>query len=126
MTTRVLKAATIDGLAISLSGLCLVHCLLLPVLSAGLPILGVWAELEWLHKAFVVAALPFSLLALASARANGVIGGLIAGGFILLAAGAFAEPLHDFETVLTVLGGGTLALGHALGWRRAHQGRGQA
>ena len=55
MATRALKAATVDGFAISLSGLCLVHCLVLPVVSAGLPIVGAWAEAEWLHKAFVVA-----------------------------------------------------------------------
>ncbi len=120
MVTRTLKAATVDGLAISLSGLCLVHCLILPILSASLPIVGLWAEVEWLHKAFVVAALPFSLLALGSARVNGVIGGLIASGFLILAGAAFLEPLHDYETALTLVGGLMLASGHGLAWRRAH------
>jgi len=120
MTSRAPQAATIDGLAISLSGLCVAHCLLLPILSASLPIVGIWGEVEWLHKAFVVAAFPFSLLTLASARANGIVGALIATGFVLLCAAAFSETLHDYETTLTVIGGVLLAAGHAFGWRRAH------
>ena len=114
------RAAAIDGVAISLSGLCLIHCLVLPIASAMLPIAGSWAEIEWIHKAFVVAALPFSLLALTSGRTTGLIGGLIASGFILLAAAAFAEPLHDYETGLTLFGGLLLASGHAWRWGRAH------
>ena len=121
MATRALKAATIDGLAISLSGLCLVHCLVLPVLAATLPIVGVWAEAEWLHKAFVVAAFPLSLLRLTSKSANVAIAALIVSGLWFLFAGAFVEQLHDFETLLTVLGGTMLAAGHALGWMRAHE-----
>lgn len=120
MTTSAPRAAAIDGVAISLSGLCLIHCLALPVVSAILPIAGSWAEIEWIHKAFVVAALPFSLLALSSERATGIIGGLIATGFMLLAAAAFAEPLHDHETALTLLGGLLLASGHAFRWGRSY------
>jgi MerC mercury resistance protein len=122
MATRAHKAATIDGLAISLSGLCLVHCLVLPILSASLPIVGMWAEAEWLHKAFVVAAFPLSLLRLSSTAANTAVTALIVSGLWLLVAGAFVEPMHDFETLLTVLGGTMLAAGHALGWKRAHTG----
>lgn len=109
----------IDGSAIALSGLCLLHCLALPLLSAILPIAGVWAEAEWLHKAFVIAALPFSLIGLSSKRVSVPIGILIASGFGLLLAGAFVEALHDFETQLTVAGGLLLASGHALRWTKA-------
>ena len=114
------RAAAIDGVAISLSGLCLIHCLLLPILSATLPIAGVWAEAEWLHKGFVLAAIPFSFLALTSARANMVVPSFIIGGLMCLILGAFAEALHDYETSLTVLGGILLAGGHALRWFRAY------
>ncbi|MEP1144699.1 MAG: MerC domain-containing protein [Henriciella sp.] len=114
------RTAAIDGVAISLSGLCLIHCLLLPILSASLPLVGMWAEAEWLHKAFVLAALPFSFLALSSAPANTVVRGLIIAGFTALASGAFVEALHDYETQLTVLGGVLLASGHALRWVRAY------
>lgn len=120
MATRALKAATVDGFAISLSGLCLVHCLVLPVVSAGLPIVGAWAEAEWLHKAFVVAAVPFSLIRLTSPVANAAVTALIVSGLWLLAGAAFAPQLHELDTPLTVLGGMLLAAGHVLGWRRAH------
>ena len=106
----------IDGPAIALSGLCLLHCLALPLLSAVLPIAGVWAEAEWLHKAFVIAAIPFSLIGLSSKRITVPIGILIASGIGLLIAGAFVESLHDYEVHLTVAGGIMLALGHALRW----------
>ncbi|MEL7104046.1 MAG: MerC family mercury resistance protein [Pseudomonadota bacterium] len=106
----------IDGSAIALSGLCLLHCLALPLLSAVLPIAGVWAEAEWLHKAFVIAALPFSLIGLSSKRMTVPIGVLIISGISLLILGAFVESLHDYELHLTVAGGLLLAAGHALRW----------
>ena len=120
MNTTPSRSAVIDAPAIAFSGLCFVHCLILPVLTAALPSLGVLAEAEWLHKGFVFAALPFSLMALASKQTSLIAGALIVVGFSLLVAGAFVEALHDFETLLTVLGGTMLAAGHALGWKRAH------
>ena len=110
------RAATIDGPAIALSGLCLIHCLFLPVLSAILPVAGTLGEAEWLHKAFIVAALPFTLMALRSKQIRPATALLIVLGFGLLATGAFVEALHDLETQLTVAGALTLALGHALRW----------
>ncbi|MEM8618006.1 MAG: MerC domain-containing protein [Pseudomonadota bacterium] len=116
------RAAAIDGVAISLSSLCLIHCLILPILSASLPsIVGMWAEAEWLHKSFVVAALPFALIAFLSDRATLPIRLLIAVGYALLVAGAFYEPLHDHEVSLTVAGGLLLASGHAWRWLRAYK-----
>ena len=89
-------------------------------MSAGLPIVGTWAEAEWLHKSFVVAAFPFSLIRLTSPVANAAVAALIVSGLWLLAGAAFVEQLHELETPLTVLGGTLLAGGHVLGWRRAH------
>lgn len=114
------RAAAIDGTAITLSGLCLLHCLALPLLSTVLPMAGVWAEAEWLHRTFVIAALPFAILALASKQITWLSGLLIISGFALLASGAFVEAWHDFETELTVIGGVLLAAGHATRWRRGH------
>ena len=113
-------AAVIDGSAIVLSSLCLVHCLLLPLMSAALPIAGVWAEAEWLHKSFVIAALPIALIALTSRQINLGIGALIVAGCGFLIAGAFVEALHDYEVQLTVIGAVMLAAGHA--WRLLHKG----
>lgn len=120
MAGRNSKVAVIDGSAIVLSTLCLVHCLLLPILSATLPVAGVWAEAEWVHRLFVVAALPFALLALTSKHVGYLAGGLIAFGFAILAAGAFVEALHDHEVTLTVVGALLLAAGHSLRWLRSY------
>ena len=120
MSTTPSRAVTIDAPAIAFSGLCFIHCLILPVLSASLPSLGVLAEAEWLHKAFVFAALPFSLIALASKQTSLVAGGLIVVGFSLLVAGAFVEALHDYETLLTVTGAIVLASGHVVRWVRTN------
>ena len=119
MQTTTSRSAIIDAPAIAFSGLCFIHCLILPVLSAGLPSLGVLAEAEWLHKAFVFAALPFSLIALASKPTNFVASGLIVIGFSLLVAGAYVEALHDYETLLTVIGATVLASGHVVRWARS-------
>ena len=120
MSTTPARSAVIDAPAIAFSGLCFIHCLILPVLSAGLPSLGVLAEAEWLHKGFVFAALPFSLIALASKQTSLIAGGLIVIGFSLLVAGAFVEALHDYETLLTVAGAIVLASGHVFRWVRAN------
>ncbi|MEL7113165.1 MAG: MerC domain-containing protein [Pseudomonadota bacterium] len=116
MAGRPSGAAVIDGSAITLSGLCLIHCLLLPVMSAALPIAGVWAEAEWLHRTFVIAALPIAVLALASRRINFPIGALIVAGCSFLVAGAFVEAWHDYEVPLTTLGALLLAAGHSWSW----------
>lgn len=116
MASRTPGAAVIDGPAIALSSLCLIHCLALPILSASLPIAGVWAEAEWLHKAFVIAALPFSLIGLTSKPVNLMAGAMILTGFGLLVSAAFVEALHDYETQLTVIGALLLAGGHGMRW----------
>ncbi|MCR9268749.1 MAG: MerC domain-containing protein [Hyphomonadaceae bacterium] len=115
MAGRTSGAAVIDGSAITLSSLCLIHCLFLPLISAALPIAGAWAEAEWLHKAFVAAALPFSLTALMTRKIEVGAATMIMIGFALLACGAFVEAWHDYETALIVAGGLILAAGHA--WR---------
>ena len=120
MSTTPSRSAVIDAPAIVFSGLCFIHCLILPVLSAGLPSLGVLAEAEWLHKGFVIAALPFSLIALASKQTSLIAGALIVVGFSLLVAGAFVEALHDYETLLTVAGAIVLASGHVFRWVRSN------
>lgn len=120
MESRSARVALIDGSAIMLSTLCLVHCLLLPILAATLPVAGVWAEAEWLHRLFVVAALPFALLALSAKRVGILASALIVTGFAILAAGAFVEALHDYEVTLTVIGALLLACGHGLRWLRTY------
>jgi len=110
-----------DASAISLSALCVVHCLALPVIVAVLPVGAAWLENEWVHRAFVLAALPVSGYAVYSSLAGPEgMGFSIAAtlGLLLLFAAAFAEPLHDVETKVTVIGTLTLALAHLSRWAR--------
>jgi hypothetical protein len=120
MAGRNSTAAVIDGSAIVLSSLCLIHCLALPIMSAALPVAGVWAEAEWVHRLFVLLAVPFALLALTSKYVGYLTGSLIIFGFAILAAGAFVEALHDNEVALTVIGASLLAAGHGLRWLKAY------
>ena len=108
-------------MALSLSGLCLLHCLALPVLAVALPFLGVLADAEWVHWLFVALAVPASALALVDTggrrSAALIIGALL--GLGLLIAGAAGWPDHNSETLMTIAGGLVLAGVHALNWRRA-------
>jgi len=54
----------LDGAAVTLSGLCVVHCLALPLIVAGLPFLAQFAE-GHLHAQMLVVVLPLSTMALA-------------------------------------------------------------
>ena len=115
-------ARLLDGSAIGLSTLCLIHCLALPVAAALLPMLGAWAEAEWLHILFVAVAAPLSAFALLGSahggRAPASLMGLAAIGVGLLAFGAFAAPSEAMETPLTVAGSLCLASAHIWNWLR--------
>jgi hypothetical protein len=54
----------LDGAAVALSGLCLLHCLLLPLVVAGVPFLAQYAETH-LHYQVLIAVIPLSVIALA-------------------------------------------------------------
>jgi hypothetical protein len=56
----------VDGIAVSASLLCLVHCLALPLLAASLPALGLFVTHSLLvHALLLGVALPLGLWALA-------------------------------------------------------------
>jgi ethanolamine transporter EutH len=120
MAGRNSTTAVIDGPAIVLSSLCLIHCLALPIMSAALPVAGVWAEAEWVHRLFVLLTVPFAFLALASKYVGYLTGSLIVFGISFLAAGAFVEGLHDYEVSRTVVGASLLAAGHGLRWLKTY------
>ena len=119
LTNRVLDAS-----AITLSGLCLVHCLALPALAVALPLAGLWAEQEWVHQLFALSALPITVFAMTrpfheGARISFIV--LAGSGLALLIGAAFIEGLHDLETPLTVVGALLLATAHIRRWRRQHE-----
>ena len=53
----------LDWAAVGLSGLCLVHCLALPLIVAGVPLLAQFSE-GHLHAQMLVVVLPLSIVAL--------------------------------------------------------------
>lgn len=120
MSERQSGNPAVDASAITLSGLCLIHCLALPILAASLPIAGSLAENEWLHRGFVLLAVPLSFFAIL--RSDGLSNralftALAILGLALLVLGAFVEQLHDYEVHLTVAGAVLLSVAHLLRWR---------
>jgi hypothetical protein len=116
---RQTTVSTLDASAAGLSLMCLIHCLLLPVFAAFLPVAGVLAEMEWIHKALVLTALPITALAIARHRTGKVRFSFVLPavlGLALLLAAGFVEELHEFETPLTVAGAVLLASAHIWRW----------
>lgn len=111
-------SSTFDASGVALSGLCLVHCLALPLMASFLPVAGVLAEAEWVHRLLVLFVVPVSgWVIFGSVRTGGslffVVGATF--GLALLVGAAFIHPLHDVETPLTIAGATILAFAH--GWR---------
>lgn len=101
----------LDTVGVVMSSLCVVHCLALPIIGLILPVVGVLSENEWLHKILVIMALPlFMNLAFKSNKPYIVVPAIF--GISLLFAGAFFEPLHEYETIATVLGASFLGGAH--------------
>ena len=116
------QAKALDLSAVGLSALCLVHCLALPGLALLLPVLGFWAEAEWVHIAFILVAAPVAVLAFIDLKAwrprSWSMIAVAAAGLALMLAGALEFPIAGYERPLTVLGGLLLAGAHVANWRR--------
>ncbi|MEM1127839.1 MAG: MerC domain-containing protein [Bacteroidota bacterium] len=115
-----------DRLGLSLSGLCMVHCLLFPMLLAVLPL---WPVLEGTHEAlhiiFAVLLVPLTLAAAITGyrrhRSRFVLALLGAGMvFVTLVAVLGHHGLSaPVETMVTVGGSVLLLVGHWQNWRRS-------
>ena len=117
------SASWLDPLGMALSGLCLFHCLALPLLSLVLPALGAWAQAEWVHAVVVALAAPVAAVAL-QRRPGLVVLGLAGVGAMLLA--ALGWPSHAAELPLNAAGGLLLVTAHGLNWRRRHRRKARA
>ena len=119
---RAASSNWLDGLAISLSAACAVHCLVLPVLLALLPALSEWLDLpESVHLRLLLCALPVSLFVLGSASLrdrDGRTALLIGLGGLTLMGSALLAPSEGAETALTLAGASLLALAHIRNWLR--------
>lgn len=117
-------SSLLDSLAIALSGLCLVHCLALPVLIALFPLLSVnLVDHETFHQIILIAVVPTTAIALASGYRRHqrlLVAVLGISGVAALAFAAFAlhaAHAHGMETWVTVAGGLILASAHVLNFR---------
>ena len=112
--------SVLDGTAIGLSGLCLAHCLALPVAASSLPLLGAWAEAEWAHAIFIAVAAPIAGVALLrpghGARPSAALVGLGLLGLALLAFALLGPAAY--ERPITAAGSLSLAAAHLLNWTR--------
>ncbi len=109
----------LDKVAISISFLCIIHCLLLPVLLLMFPVLlALPLEGESFHQLLVILILPTSLIALIAGcrkhNRNTVMVWGMSGLLIVFFAALFG---HDTvgelgEKILTLLGSLMIAWGH--------------
>lgn len=107
----------LDHLAVGLSGLCLLHCLLLPVALAILPFLGQFRD-DHLHAQVLIVVLPVSLIALSLGfrrhRNAQVLAFGAAGLALLVIGGTIAHSLYGIvaDRIFTISGSLTLAVTH--------------
>lgn len=107
----------LDHLAITLSGLCLVHCLLLPVVVVALPLLAQFND-SHLHTQMLVVVIPVSLFAYTLAyprhRNKTIIAWGLAGIAIMSIGGTIAHANYGAlaDTTLTIAGSIILATSH--------------
>ena len=114
----------LDGAAVTLSALCLVHCLALPLVVAGLPFLAQYSE-GHLHAQILVVVLPLSTLALALGflrhRNWKILLGGAAGTLLLIVGATVAHQQLGItaDRAFTIAGSFTLATAHFFnGYRR--------
>jgi hypothetical protein len=116
MTQLAIPTGRLDRIAITLSGLCIVHCLATAVLLALVSAAGSALGNPMIHEV----GLTFAMLLGAVALGRGVI----EHGFMMpsavgavglgVMAGALTLPHDGSEALYTVIGVGILALGHQL------------
>lgn len=118
MVNSALKpAATLDRVATMLSGLCLLHCLALPLVIAALPALSEFSS-GHLHAQLLIVAIPVSVVALAigfrrHANRFVVIFGVL--GMLLLVVGGTVLHSHyglAADRAFTIAGALVLAVTH--------------
>lgn len=107
----------LDGAAIGLSGICLLHCLLLPFIAGALPLLMPFTE-GHLHAQVLYFAIPLSAIAIgigyASHREPRVVFAALAGLSLLVVGATVAHSSLGViaDTLFTISGSIVLAAAH--------------
>lgn len=113
-----------DRIGLTMSGICLVHCLFLPIFVATLPLWPMAASLhDWLHPVFALLLIPITLLAMRSGlrkhgqKSPALLLGI--GLLVILSAALWGHATPGFaaESALTLAGSGLLISGHWRNWR---------
>ncbi len=115
------SGSRLDLYAATLSALCLIHCLALPLLASLLPLAGQLSENELIHRVLALLAAPATLWIGWKSRLNRALRPFIVAalpGLGLLLAGAFVHALEAHEQAVTVAGAVLLATAHLWRWMR--------
>lgn len=116
---KYLKTSSFDFLAVILSMLCLIHCLLVPLLITILPFIGTSIlKNELFHTTILFFAIPISLIGLGMGyltHKNLKLVGWAFLGFSLMVLGLLFE---SYETFFTVVGVSIVACTHLFNWRQ--------
>jgi hypothetical protein len=128
MVNSTRKAATFDRIAAMLSGLCLLHCLALPLLLTALPALSELSS-GHIHAQMLLAAIPVSAVALAlgfrrHANVYVILCG-VAGMLLLMIGGTVAHSFYGLaaDRTFTISGALVLAVTHYFNSRLARHCR---
>lgn len=112
-------SSVLDTLAIGLSGLCLLHCLALPLALALFPLVSATLiDHTAFHQLILIAVLPTTAIALGAGymrhrlKPVAVLGGTGVGALVFAAFALHSLHAHELETAVTVAGGIILALAH--------------
>lgn len=115
----------LEGIGLGLSGLCILHCIAIPLLAFTLPTWGglLLASESAFHWVLLFLAIPISGCAFwYSSQRHQARGTLILGciGLFIMFVGASHLFGHDYEIVLTVTGVIAVSIAHMKNLRRAH------
>jgi hypothetical protein len=121
-------STTLDQAAVALSGLCLVHCLVMPFAVILLPFLHQFGA-EHFHVQMLALVLPISIIALALGfrrhRNFAVIGWGTFGMLLLTVGGTLIHTHYGLaaDRIFTIAGALTLAVAHYFNTRLARRCR---
>ncbi|HEU5481757.1 MAG TPA: MerC domain-containing protein [Sphingomicrobium sp.] len=121
MVALLARRGSLDGLAIGLSGLCLVHCLATAVFLAVVSSVGGLLGAPIIHEVGLTLAIFLGAVALGRGVLEhgymlpGAVGALGLG----VMAGALELPHDGTEALYTMVGVGIVALGHRLNFMAA-------
>lgn len=111
----------LDLYAAAASTMCLVHCLVLPLVASLLPVFAGLSGHELVHRGLVLSAAPVTLWVAARAlfeEGHSAFAVVAVSGLGLLLVATFTRVAPGQEARLTGLGGGLVAVAHLGRWAR--------